>query len=312
MNLSKTTQDLLLNADANSTWKHYKCYFSKYETFCKENNFNVWNPTISTVLSFLTSLYEINLSYRTINVARSALSLCLCKIDGFSVGSHPMVCKLLTGIAKQKPPNSKYAVIWKPSVVLELFKEWGDNKSLSLALLSMKLCGLLALVTGQRVQTLCAIDVRNIVFGDQVQIRITQWLKTSKPDKPTLCIVLDRYPFDKNLCVVECLAEYLRRTLVIRRESQLLLSYSKPYGKVTTQTVSRWMSVLLSKAGVNVDQFTSHSFRHSSTSAAFRAGVSIDSIFKAADWSSNSRIFAKHYCKPVIAHDAFASAVLSS
>ena len=48
------------------------------------------------------------LQYRTLNCLRSAISAYHVHIDGKSVGKHPKVCALLTGIFNQRPPQPRY------------------------------------------------------------------------------------------------------------------------------------------------------------------------------------------------------------
>ena len=62
-----------------------------------------------------------------------------------------------------------------------------------------------------------------------------------------------------------------------------------------TQTLSRWIKRTLKESGVDTGVFSAYSVRHASTSAAKRAGVSIDVIKRIAGWSKDSQVFAKYY-----------------
>jgi len=62
--------------------------------------------------------------------------------------------------------------------------------------------------------------------------------------------------------------EYLTRTKFARETrscSQLLLSYVKPFGLVSRDTISRWVKFVLQSSGINVNIFKPHSTRSAST-----------------------------------------------
>ena len=70
------------------------------------------------------------------------------------------------------------------------------------------------------------------------------------------------------------------------------------------------MKDVLSSAGIDVSVFSAHSTRSASTSAALAGGASIESILKAASWSSDCT-FATFYNKCTVDFD-FANAVYNS
>lgn len=62
-----------------------------------------------------------------------------------------------------------------------------------------------------------------------------------------------------------------------------------------------------------MSQFSAYSTRHAATSAAYRAGVSIELIRKAAGWTQKSSVLNHFYNRPVgLDSTVFAKAVLSS
>ena len=109
--------------------------------------------------------------------------------------------------------------------------------------------------------------------------------------------------------MVRVLRAYTLRTGNIRKARKLLISYIAPYDSVSSQTVSRWLAQAIHLAGIPLE-FTGHSTRSASTSAAAAAGLSLDLIVEAGDWSS-ARVFEKHYHKRP-GRTAFVHAVLNS
>ena len=104
---------------------------------------------------FLTELAENGLGYSSIITAKSALSntIILADNEHVSVGEHPLVKRFLKGIYNQKPLLPRHTSVWDVSLVLNWLKSI-DLNGISLKLLSWKMVMLLALLSGQRIQTL--------------------------------------------------------------------------------------------------------------------------------------------------------------
>lgn len=166
--------------------------------------------------------------------------------------------------------------------------------------LTLKTTMLIALLSGQRCQTLHALNISDMTFSDKnCTFRINELLKTSRPGKHLGCLELRAFDEDKQLCVVLFLKEYVERTELLRgTHSQLLLSYCKPFKPVSTDTISRWLKKVLANAGININEYGAHSTRSASTSAARAANISVKTIMDAAGWA-NVETFRKFYDKPI-------------
>lgn len=185
---------------------------------------------------------------------------------------------------------------------------------MSLESLSKKLVTLLALVTGQRMQTLSLIDIKNITIKeDLVEIKIPERIKTSKPGKNQPVLILPFYKENLNVCPASTLQCYLSRTKDLRcNTTSLFISFKKPFQKVSTQTLSRWVKEVLHKNGVDTNIFSAHSTRHASTSAAKRKGINIDVIRKSAGWTEKSATFSRFYDRPLVQNSkVFGQAILN-
>ena len=113
-------------------------------------------------------------------------------------------------------------------------------RSLSLKQLTIKLLMLLALVTGQRLQTLQALDLNmlNKVRHDWV-FTFDVHLKHTRQSQKVFNVTLTPYPADRRLCVVTYLNEYVSRTTSLRgAESRLFVSYVTSQESVTRYTRS--------------------------------------------------------------------------
>ena len=92
----------------------------------------------------------------------------------------------------------------------------------------------------------------------------------------------------------------------------LILTSKKPFDVAKSQTISRWIKETLQECGVDINIYTAHSTRHAATSAAYRKGVSVETIKKAAGWTERSSAFAKFYNKPLAKPvNEFASGIFS-
>ena len=99
--------------------------------------------------------------------------------------------------------------------------------------------------------------------------------------------------------MVAAIREYICRTKDLRgTETQLLISYQKPYGPVSKSTVARWIRDVLHRAGADTSRFGAHSTWSARTSAAVAKGTPVDAVLKAAGWST----FSKYYKKAAVAN----------
>nr|CAH7760283.1 unnamed protein product [Callosobruchus chinensis] len=220
--------------------------------------------------------------------------------------------KFFKGVYMLRPAMPKYQNTWDPAVVLDYTRNL-KNADISLNILSKKLITLLALATGQRLQTLASIDIDNIHRSDmKIDIPIPRRIKTSARNKFQPFLILPFLNSDPENCVASTLLYYLEKTKLLRGSiKNLFISITKPYKEISTQTLGRWVKNILEKSGVDTNKFSAHSTRHASTSAANRKGVNFDTIRLSAGWSKNSEMFAKVYNRPLVSDISFAEAVLS-
>ena len=118
----------------------------------------------------------------------------------------------------------KYEYTWDVGLVLKLFNEWPANELLDTKKLSMKLVALIALLSGQRVQTITSIDLDEVKYDGGIQIFVKSVLKTSKPGNPQPCINIKSYPKNKKLCIVQVMREYCERTEFLRSGTKLFVT----------------------------------------------------------------------------------------
>ena len=252
-------------------------------------------------LSFLTKLFtEKGLGYSAMNTARSALSVIMHNPDGSTFGNNHLK-KLLRGMFKPRPALPKYTCTFDVQIVLQYLTSLGDAFTMPLKFLSYRVATLFCLLSGQRDQTLSAIDVRFISLTEErVICYISRILKTSRPTFHQSPIDFRSYPLCDSICPVKDMQAYLSRSFRLRGPFvKLFISYKESHHPITVSTISRWVEETLKLAGINTETFSSHSTRSAPVSKARSLSVSIAEINRAAGWSS-SGTFGLHYNKPII------------
>lgn len=290
--------NLLMASFADNTLNQYNSCLRRWWDFCQTNSYNYCEANVSQLIQFFTEHFEAGASYSTLNTMKSALTLLLDPL----VTSHAMITRLLKGVFKLKPPMPKYDITWDPIIVLNYLSDFYPYDDISLRDLSFKTITLLAIASAQRMQTLSLIKIENIVIQtDCIIIKIIDLIKTSRPGAYQPLIRLPFIVENPKICPGLALQSYMNKTLNIRTCSSgnLFISFRKPHNKVGPQTLAHWVKTTMQKSGINTDVFGAHSTRHAATSAARRAGVSLQVVRRAAGWSDTSNVFLKYYNRDV-------------
>ena len=310
--LSKKVIKTIVHSWKSTSAKQYKVYLDKWDVYCHKKNIDPLKRNLIRGLDFLQSLITAGYSYSAINTARSALS---CIFDSPPFGEEPLVQRLLKGAYNINPPLPRYNSTWDVSIVLKTLESWGPGRFLSRKQLTFKLVTLLALVTGQRAQTLQALDINLCQFDNNcVTFTIHKLLKHNTAFN-TLGnkVIIPYYDINKKICPAVCLKQYMKRTKRERSSSQLFIGLQTPFLPISTSTISRWIKLTLGEAGIDTSLYKSHSTRAASTSAASKS-LDISYILKAASWKKAST-FRRYYHRNISSESEsvrFGAAVLDT
>ena len=257
-------------------------------------------------MNFLAELKNQNLKKSTIATAKAAVLNLWLVSDGVKLESHVLTL-FMRGISQLEPVRTKTRGIWDPSVILNMYQNMPANWELTLLELAQKCAMLIALATAQRVQTLRALNVRNITITTAaVAFVIDTRLKQTSGDRETPLLYLPRIKGDKT-CVWSCVLAYILRTRKVRKSSAFFLISKPPFTPATNTTISRWLREVLQKAGIDNMLYKAHSTRAAASSKASKF-VPLHKVLEAADWRGQT-VFEKHYCREVSGRGDFASAV---
>jgi hypothetical protein len=142
------------------------------------------SASVENRINFLSELYTQGLSYSAINTARSALSTILLVPDGTTFGNHPLVTRFVKGVFVSRPALPRYTEIWDISLVFNYLRTLHPVEELNLKELTLKTVMLLAILSGQRYQTLHALSITSMERQEnKYTFYVNQLLKTSKPGK---------------------------------------------------------------------------------------------------------------------------------
>lgn len=265
-NIPGEITDVLMCSWRSGTRKQYDVYIRKWCIFCIQEKINSLYPNIVSVLKFLHSLYVQNLTYSTLNTARSALSSYLTgfNFDGtqYSMTNHPFIIRYMKGIFNLCRPSPRYLETWDIKPVLNYLEFLFPLDKLSLKDLSLKLVTLLALTTGQRCQTLTFLDIQHMTesTGSYVFV-IKDLVKQDRPGKLLTSLIVEKYP-KRELCTYLTLQHCLTSTQSFRKEeNKRILSYVKPFKPIGSSTVGRWIKTVLHNSGIDTTKFQAHSTR---------------------------------------------------
>ena len=263
--------DIILASLEESTLKQYNSTLKEWWKFCGGDDIDPLDASAENVLAFLSKRFQGGAKYGVLNSARAALAL----ISSGDISNNLTISRFIRGAYKQRPSKPRYETTWDVDPVLEALGKWYPLDSLDRRTVSMKLVLLLALGTGQRLQTLAAMKIQNIEERtDRLEVKISDRLKTSRIGTNQPVLVLPHFKDKPELCISRTLLYYLKITKPLRdpKEKYVFISINKPHRRVSTDTIGRWLKAALSELGVP-DSFRAHSTRHASTSKAAERGV---------------------------------------
>ena len=169
------------------------------------------------MLHFLTELFEANCGYSALNTARSALSTFIVLPRNISAGNHPLVTRFMKGVFQSRPTFPKYTEIWDVNIVLSYLKTLSPIAKLSLKDLTFKVTMMLMLLSGQRIQTIQLLDLKDMTMSkSQFTFKVSSKVKHTKPGRHLQDLKFKAYAPDRWLCIYTYLQKYLAVTKPLR------------------------------------------------------------------------------------------------
>ena len=163
--------------------------------------------------------------------------------------------------------------------------------------LTLKTCMLIALSSSDGAQTIQQIRCDQCVrTAKGIEFPIFSKLKTSRHLRRPRVVVCPKWP-DPALDVERCVTDYMARSVTLRyrvvsklklpKPTQLFISFKSGL-PVSRPTISRWLTEVMSMAGIDTSYFKGHSTRVASTSKAKSRGANPTQIMNQGDWTNIS------------------------
>ena len=115
------------------------------------------------------------------------------------------------------------------------------------------------ILAGTRVNTLVHLNVTNMYITDtEVTFTFDEVLKHSRPNYKQKPLIFKAFT-SKGVCPVTTLITYLENRLPASGDPALFITTVKPHKKASKDSISRWIKLTMSEAGINSGLFASHS-----------------------------------------------------
>ena len=292
--VSEGASNLILHARRQGSTRTYESAWKKWSLWCHERRMDPFRCHVNACLEYLTDLFHKGHPYRTIGLHRSTISAYHVPVTVgstlVSVGKHPSISALMSGVHNLRPPKAKYSFTWDVEAVLNLFRSWPQN--LDPKRLTLKVTTLLALIGTPRGAELHLFDLNYLAdYGDYLSFELAGTIKNGKEGIKPKPIEFHKHIEESKLCPLTCVNQYKALTASWRAEglpSKFFLSFKAPHKPVTKPTLARWIKETLLLADVDTKTFQAHSLRGASTSKAHLKGLSVKEVIDHGRWSKES------------------------
>ena len=237
----KDSAALITNARRSGTNAHYESAWRKWHSWYSHRQVDPIKCSVNKILQFLTEYFNMGYEHSTIAGFRSAISAYHDSINGIPIGKEPRISVLLAGVYNIRPRQPRYTFIWDVKKVIDFLATLNSPRELNSKDLTLKLTMLLALTSATKASEIGFLDIRYLIkYSSGYTFHFGKNTKTSNRSKSRDPVKLYIFKENQSLCVCRCIDLYLERTKEIRgQNSQLLLSFVKPSGPVSTPTISR-------------------------------------------------------------------------
>jgi hypothetical protein len=173
-----------------SSEDRYERAWQSFKSFLRASSVPLHQASLRDVTDYLSHLFDVGMSWSTIAIHKSTISMTMAPIDGVNIGDHPLIKRLMRGVFKERPSRLANPAPWDPLKVLDIFQHWPVD--LPLSKLMLKGAFLLALTTAKRAAELVALLCDDAHFASclhgslrrTVQV-ILRRLSTSSPGRTT-------------------------------------------------------------------------------------------------------------------------------
>ena len=312
---SPKVAELATKAIRSSSAKQYDSQWNILTSWCSTRGINSTNPSLPEIAQFMTYLFEERqVSPGTIESYRSSLSGVLNHTTHLNIGQDPTLSQLIKAMYQLKPRKLHSIPNWDLALVLSALREapFEPIYMTDIKFATLKTVFLVAIATGCRRSELHALARSSLVSlpnGEGIVLYPRAGFRSKNENRKNpdsiftsvrikaLAPFLNNDDEDKRLCPVRAIKHYLARTKAAGlRDDRLFVSIQENRViPISAPTVSRWIkdTVVIAYDNLNKDQkvffrVKAHDTRAMATSLAKLNNIPMDSILKAARWSSQT------------------------
>jgi hypothetical protein len=107
-----------------SSEDRYERAWQSFKSFLRAASIPLSQATLRVVLDYLTHLYDCGLSWSTIAIHKSTISMMMAPVDGIKIGDHPLVKRLMREVFTERPLRRASLTLWDPLKVLSVSQHW--------------------------------------------------------------------------------------------------------------------------------------------------------------------------------------------
>jgi hypothetical protein len=266
-----------------SSEDRYKRAWQSFKAFLRSSSIPFHQASLRSVLDYLTHLYDRGLSWSSIGIHRSTISMTMAPIDSVRVGDHPLIKRLMSGVFNERPSRRAAPALWDPLKVLSVFQHW--PVSLPLSSLMRKGAFLMAIATAKRPSELVALLCNDNHFrweGENLCFVLSRLTKTDRPGHLAPPFYGKSWKEDLSVCPAETVRLiFLERDRLRLQHNAIFFSWTFPHKPLDAAAFERCIQFCLVKAGI---QATPGSTRSVATSAALAGSASLGDVLRLGDY----------------------------
>ncbi|KAM9945001.1 hypothetical protein ACTFIT_003251 [Dictyostelium discoideum] len=287
------TAELLMKSWEPSTLKVYSSSYTRFRNFCTLNSLNPANITLVVFMDYLTHLFKHKppLAFSTINGHRSMLNQLLLLRNQTDIVNDPFITRIMTGIHKLRPSSAKYKEIWDANQVfkhlstIKVIPKYTYTALLNKTLVLCKMFGL------ARSSDLVKWSFKGLIITpDSIKGPVIN----AKEQRSGVVSILELTSLDdtnSQVCPVRHLATYLRASKGRRKPHSSDSVFIKNEGEpIQVNDINSIVLSTLSKSGIDIVKFKSHSTRSAMASLLLSNNVPFHVVKKMGRWKSNDTV----------------------
>ncbi len=278
---------------AKNTRRTYSMQFQRFLCFILTRQKRFESCTLDDIFEFLTAFVKVAPKYNSVASAATSIRWFLRISSKAALDKDPRWSTFMKGMKRVcEPPLTRFHV-WNPRRVLDRIASCPKPSNLTEA--GEEAAVLLMLATGSCLDDIFKLSARFEKTGFGVRLSLVSPRKTDLRKRFVSHLDVAFFPENRRMCPARAVLRFLRLAHPLRRTDMDHFFISTTRRPAAKQTVKRWIRTQLERAGISA---SAGSLRSASSSAAYLAGVSVDTIMKSAGWKCEET-WRRHYLCPI-------------